>query len=183
MRICERVGYLVAINRPVQSVASVLLIVMPRILVVEDESIVAEEIQDRLTRLGFDVVGVVDTGAAAVAWASRTRPDLVLMDIHLKGSLDGIDAADQIYRQQGTPVVYLTAYWDRATLDRARTIAQFGYVVKPAGARSAGGDRDGDPSLGSGAAAQREPAQLRDDPRRARQTRSWRQTTRVECGS
>src|SRR4051812_28505769 len=106
--------------------AFVSFIVMPRILVVEDESLVAGAIQERLTRLGAGAVGVVATGAPAVAWASRTRPDLVLMDIHLKGSLDGIDAAGEIYRELGTPVVYLTAYSDRATLDRARTIAQFG---------------------------------------------------------
>jgi PAS domain S-box-containing protein len=107
------------------------LTVKPRILVVDDEPIVAEEIRDRLIRLGYDVVGIADTGADAIAQAGRAQPDLVLMDLHLTGALDGIDAADRIYRQHGTPVVYLTAYADRSTIERARTIAQFGYVLKP----------------------------------------------------
>lgn len=106
-----------------------------RILVVEDEALIAEEIRDRLMRLGHDVVDVVDTGADALAAAERTRPDLVLMDIHLKGSIDGIQAADQISRWLGTPVVFLTAYSDQTTVERARSVAQFGYVLKPCSER------------------------------------------------
>ncbi len=102
-----------------------------RILVVEDEPLVAEEIQDRLTRLGYDVLGIVDTGPAAIEAAERLRPDLVLMDIRIKGEMDGIEAAERISRQASIPVVYLTAHSDHATLQRAKHTAQFGYLLKP----------------------------------------------------
>ena len=111
--------------------AVVYLTMSTRILVVEDEALIAEEIRDRLIRLGYDVVDTVDTGADALAAAELTRPDLVLMDVHLKGAIDGIQAADQISRWLGTPVVFLTAYSDQATVERARSVAQFGYVLKP----------------------------------------------------
>jgi two-component system cell cycle sensor histidine kinase/response regulator CckA len=102
-----------------------------RVLVVEDEALIAEEIHDRLTRLAFDVVGVEDTGEGAVRMADRTRPDLVLMDIRLKGHMDGIAAAAEIRRDLDIPVVFLTAHSDQATLQRAKAAAPFGYVLKP----------------------------------------------------
>ena len=90
-----------------------------RILVVEDEALIADEIQDRLQQLGCEVVGLADTATGAVEIAGSARPDLVLMDIRLKGQVDGIQAADKIYRQFDIPVVFLTAHSDQATLDRA----------------------------------------------------------------
>jgi len=102
-----------------------------RILIVEDEALIAEEIQDRLQRLGYRIVGIADTGTMALDLAERTQPDLVLMDIQIKGEMDGINTAERIYQQLQTPVVYVTAHADQATLNRAKNIAQFGYVLKP----------------------------------------------------
>ncbi|OAI11768.1 hypothetical protein A1507_19770 [Methylomonas koyamae] len=102
-----------------------------RILIVEDEALIAEEMQDRLQRLGYQVAGIADTGPTAISLAEQTRPDLVLMDIQLKGEMDGIETAERIYRQLHIPVVYVTAHADHATLHRAKNIAQFGYILKP----------------------------------------------------
>lgn len=102
-----------------------------RILIVEDEALIAEEMQDRLQRLGYQVAGIADTGPTAISIAEQTRPDLVLMDIQLKGEMDGIETAERIYRQLHIPVVYVTAHADHATLHRAKNIAQFGYILKP----------------------------------------------------
>jgi PAS domain S-box-containing protein len=102
-----------------------------RVLVVEDEAIVAEEIRDRLERLRVEVVGVADTGEQAIQAAAETRPDLVLMDIRLKGALDGIQTAAILRERFDVPVVYLTAHSDPSTLDRAMQGASFGYVLKP----------------------------------------------------
>jgi PAS domain S-box-containing protein len=106
-----------------------------RILIVEDETIVADGLRDQLQHLGHEVVGLADNGRMAVELAGRTRPDLVLMDLQLKGDLDGIQAADLIYREQNIPIVYVTADADEATLMRARGPARFGYVLKPVQAR------------------------------------------------
>lgn len=102
-----------------------------RVVVVEDEALIAEEIRGRLQRLDCQVAGVADTGADAIALAEREKPDLVLMDIRLKGKMDGIEAADQIYRRFDIPIVYLTAHSDVATIQRAKATGQFGYVLKP----------------------------------------------------
>ncbi|HLK56731.1 MAG TPA: response regulator [Chthonomonadaceae bacterium] len=102
-----------------------------RILVVEDEALLAEELQQRLTHMGYQVVGIADTAQGAIEAAERMRPDLVLMDIQLKGETDGIEAADHIYRRLNIPIVHLTAHSDRATLQRAKATTPFGYVLKP----------------------------------------------------
>lgn len=102
-----------------------------RILVVEDESIVALDIQERLESLGYDVPTTVAAGEKAIEQAGLLRPDLVLMDIHLQGQMDGIEAADQIRRQFGIPVIYLTANADHPTVERAKFTEPFGYVIKP----------------------------------------------------
>ena len=102
-----------------------------RILVVEDEVLIAEEIRERLGAAGYPVVAVADTGARALELAEETRPDLVLMDIRLKGPIDGIEAGEAIYERCRVPIVYLTAHSDQATLQRAKTRAAFGYVLKP----------------------------------------------------
>lgn len=102
-----------------------------RILVVEDESIVALDIQERLESLGYDVPATVAAGEKAIEQAGLLRPDLVLMDIHLQGQMDGIEAADHIRRQFGIPVIYLTANADHPTVERAKFTEPFGYVIKP----------------------------------------------------
>jgi AmiR/NasT family two-component response regulator len=102
-----------------------------RILVVEDEALIAEEIEDRLSRLGFQVVGLADTAAKAIHLTEQTRPGLVLMDIRLKGEPDGIAAAAAITERLNVPVVFLTAHADEPTLQRAKATGPFGYVLKP----------------------------------------------------
>ena len=101
------------------------------ILIVEDEFILANDLALRLQDLGYAVVGVAATGADAVALADRQHPNLVLMDIHLQGPLDGVDAALEIRRRQRLPVVFLTAYADDDTLQRAKLAEPFGYILKP----------------------------------------------------
>jgi PAS domain S-box-containing protein len=101
------------------------------IMIVEDELIVAQNLQNLLFKLGYDVCGIVNSGQKAIRKAEELRPDLVLMDIKLSGSMDGIDAADQIYSRFQVPVVYLTAYADDETLQRAKTTDPFGYILKP----------------------------------------------------
>jgi PAS domain S-box-containing protein len=102
-----------------------------RVLVVEDESIVALDLQRCLTRLGHAVAGVTARGDDAVRLAGELRPDLVLMDIRLQGEMDGVHAAEQIRHRFQVPVVYLTAHADEATLQRAKVTEPFGYVLKP----------------------------------------------------
>ena len=103
----------------------------PRILVVEDETVVSLDMQDRLTALGYEVSGAVARGEDALAQVEAGRPDLVLMDIRLKGAMDGIAAAEEIRRRWRLPVVYLTAYTEDSTLQRAKLTEPFGYVIKP----------------------------------------------------
>jgi DNA-binding NtrC family response regulator len=103
----------------------------PRILIVEDEAIVALDIEERLRRLGYEVVGTVDSRADALASAAALHPDLVLMDVELRDDGDGIAAAEQLRAELAIPVVFLTAYADAATIDRAKRASPHGYVVKP----------------------------------------------------
>ncbi len=102
-----------------------------RILVVDDERIVAMDIGRTLERLGYDIAGLVSTGEDAIVQAGEKRPDLVLMDIRLGEGIDGIEAAAQIAELFDIPVVFLTAYSDDATLNRAKAGRPFGYLVKP----------------------------------------------------
>ncbi|MBI5675929.1 MAG: PAS domain S-box protein [Nitrospirae bacterium] len=101
------------------------------ILVVEDESIVAEDIKTSLEKMGYAVPAVVSTGAEAIQKASELNPDLVLMDIMLKDKMSGITAAGQIRSLFNIPVIYLTAYVDDDTLERAKLTEPFGYITKP----------------------------------------------------
>lgn len=101
------------------------------ILVVEDERIIAKGIEKRLKGLGYDVVGLVSTGEEAVQKATELRPDLILMDIRLGPGMDGVEAANLIRTRFSIPIVYLTAYSDNATLQRAKVTEPFGYVLKP----------------------------------------------------
>jgi len=102
-----------------------------RVLVVEDEPIVAEDIANRLERMGYEVVDVVESGEAAIATAATTTPDLALMDIVLEGEMDGIQAAEHLRKNYGIPIVYLTANADETTLQRAKATIPFGYILKP----------------------------------------------------
>lgn len=102
-----------------------------KILVVEDELIAAENISRNLKKLGYEVIGIVDSGIEAIETATNQHPNLVLMDIMLQGDLDGIEAAGHIRSQLKIPVVYMTAYADDNTLSRAKLTEPYGYLVKP----------------------------------------------------
>ncbi len=102
-----------------------------QIMVVEDEGIVAMEIEMRLKELGYVVSAVVASGDQAIEKVAEMRPDLVLMDIKLRGEVDGVEAAEQIRVRFDIPVVYLTAYADENTLQRAKITEPFGYILKP----------------------------------------------------
>jgi DNA-binding NtrC family response regulator len=102
-----------------------------RILVVEDEAVVALDIQGRLRRLGYEVVGTAASYANALAQAAEVRPDLVLMDIALRDGPDGIAAAERLRAELAVPVVFLTAFADAETLERAKRVSPHGYIVKP----------------------------------------------------
>ena len=102
-----------------------------KILVVEDDTIIAITIEGRLKQFGYRVVGRASTAKDAISKTIEFEPDLVLMDIHLKGPVDGIEAAETIYGIHNIPVVYLTAFSDENTLERAQKTSPFGYIVKP----------------------------------------------------
>jgi len=103
----------------------------PTILVVEDEYITGADLQNKLRKMGFDVPLIVDTGQQAIDAAAGLQPDLILMDITLKGEMTGIEAAEVIGRQQGIPVVFLTAHSDETTVEKAVRSVPFGYLIKP----------------------------------------------------
>lgn len=106
---------------------------MPKtnVLVVEDESIVSKDIQHSLTKLGYNVVGAASNGEKAIALAKAENPDIVLMDIMLKGDMNGIEAASVIREEYSIPVIFLTAYADEATLAKAKVTEPYGYIIKP----------------------------------------------------
>ena len=102
-----------------------------KIMIVEDEWITADDIRMSLQSLGYTVSSVVSSGEEAIQKAEKDKPDLVLMDIMLKGKMDGIEAASQIRSCYNIPIIYLTAYADEKILERARITEPFGYIVKP----------------------------------------------------
>lgn len=101
------------------------------ILIVEDETIVALDMRQRLEKLGYQVCGIASTAAIAIDKYRQCRPDLVLMDIKLKGDQDGIEAATVIQQEGGPPVIFVTAFTDAATIERVHAASPFGYIVKP----------------------------------------------------
>jgi PAS domain S-box-containing protein len=101
------------------------------ILVVEDDYIVAKVIDESLKSLGYAVAGMVATGEEAIATAESEKPDLVLMDIRLQGEMDGISASEKIQAAFDIPVIFLTAFSDKKTFERALVTAPYGYVIKP----------------------------------------------------
>jgi signal transduction histidine kinase len=103
----------------------------PSILIVEDERIIAKDLQQTLAAQGYDAGAIASSAEDAIAAAARRCPDLVIMDIRIKGKRDGIEAAQILQRDFGVPVVYLTAHADHATLERAKLTEPYGYLVKP----------------------------------------------------
>ncbi len=101
------------------------------ILIVEDEAIVAQEIKICLENMGHSVVSIASRGEEAIGKAEEKRPDLILMDIQLKGQMDGIEAADIIQSRFDIPVIFLTAHYDDERLERAKSTRPYGYVLKP----------------------------------------------------
>jgi DNA-binding LytR/AlgR family response regulator len=101
------------------------------VLVVEDESIVSKDIQHSLKKLGYNVVGAASTGERAFELASSEKPDIILMDIMLKGDVNGIEVASRVKEELQIPVIYLTAYADESTLEKAKVTEPYGYIIKP----------------------------------------------------
>jgi DNA-binding LytR/AlgR family response regulator len=101
------------------------------IFIVEDESIVAKDIQNSLTKLGYNVVGLANNGKDAIEKIEELSPDLVLMDIMIKGNLTGIDVSEKVKEKMNIPVIFLTAYADEGTLSRAKITEPYGYILKP----------------------------------------------------
>jgi len=102
-----------------------------RILIIEDEAIIAMEVESQLQGLGYEVTSIVDTGKKAIEKAEADKPDLMLMDIRINGEMDGIEAAEVIRNKFGIPVIFSTAYLDQERIERAKITMPFGYVLKP----------------------------------------------------
>jgi len=103
----------------------------PKVLIVEDDTIIVNVVQWRLSKLGYDVCGSAGTGADAMDMAAKMQPDIVLMDINLKGELDGIDTAKRIKENFNIPVIFVSAYIDEETISRAKAIIPDGFIRKP----------------------------------------------------
>lgn len=101
------------------------------ILIVEDENIVAKDIQLSLKKLGYNVAGICSSGKEAIEAVAEKNPDLVLMDIMLKGPMNGIEATEEIRQKFDKPIIYLTAYADESTMVKAKITEPYGYIIKP----------------------------------------------------
>ncbi len=104
---------------------------MKKIMIVEDEAVIALGLAQRLTEMGYDVIGTFHSGEAALENARDLQPDIVLMDIMMPGDLDGIDAAKILREDLGIPVIFLTAYSEDKFIERAKLVEPYGYLVKP----------------------------------------------------
>jgi len=102
-----------------------------RLMIVEDEALLVEDLSKRLTKLGYQVVGIAPSGEASLESAERLHPDLVLMDIQLRGQLDGIGAAEKLRDRFEIPVVFITGNADDHTFERAKAVCPLGFVLKP----------------------------------------------------
>jgi two-component system, cell cycle sensor histidine kinase and response regulator CckA len=102
-----------------------------KILIVEDEGLIARDIASRLERSGYAVVGIAEAGDEALRKVEEFAPDLILMDIRINGDMDGVETATRIQEQFDLPIIYITAHSDRETLDRAKITAPFGFLTKP----------------------------------------------------
>ncbi|UUX91315.1 response regulator [Methanoplanus endosymbiosus] len=101
------------------------------ILIVEDDAIISMDIEQRVQKLGHKVVGVVDRAEKAFRTIIEKKPDLILMDINLKGEMDGISIADRLYKEMNIRVIYITAYSDAGMKERAEKTYPLGYIIKP----------------------------------------------------
>ncbi len=101
------------------------------ILIVEDENIIALDIKNRVKLMGYNIAGVLPSGEEAVAKIKDLRPDLILMDIFLKGKITGIEAAVKIHASYNIPIIYITSYNDEYTLKQVSRSSHSGYLVKP----------------------------------------------------
>jgi CheY-like chemotaxis protein len=102
-----------------------------RILIVEDEAIVALHLRQELTKLGYEMAGIATTGEQALKMIEEVFPDVILMDIHIQGEMDGIETVKRIPRYLHIPVIYVTAYSEDSTLKRASDTRPYGYLIKP----------------------------------------------------
>ena len=102
-----------------------------KILIVEDEMILASDVKYQLEELGYNVVGIVNNGKDAIKLTLETDPDVILMDIVIKGDIDGIETAQQINKLYNIPIIYTTAYFDEEILERAKKTEPYGYIIKP----------------------------------------------------
>lgn len=102
-----------------------------KILVVEDEMIIGAKISMQLTSLGYEVTGILPRGDEAILHLEQNKPDIVLLDINLKGTIDGIETAKQIHQKHDTPIIYITANSDEATFNRAKSTKPFAFIAKP----------------------------------------------------
>lgn len=102
-----------------------------KVLIAEDDAIVALDLQGMVMRLGFDVVSIAENGQTAIAAARRFQPDVILLDMVLSGSMDGIEVAREVHRHLDIPIVFCVASPDLATLSRAKDISYAGYLLKP----------------------------------------------------
>ena len=102
-----------------------------RIMIVEDEGIIADHIATRLERNGYTVAGIVTSSEEALDRIPSLMPDLILMDIRIKGDEDGIETANKVRERFDIPIIYLTAHSDRQTIDRAKSTGAFGFLTKP----------------------------------------------------
>ena len=102
-----------------------------RILVVEDEALVAEDLKEILRGFGYEVTGIAESGDEAITLAGETLPDLIFMDINLSGEMNGLTAAGEIRSRWGIPIIYVTAFASQAIIDRAKKSIPSGYIIKP----------------------------------------------------
>src|SRR5687767_14872735 len=113
------------------SVIAALMDTLIKILVVEDEMIIGAKISMQLTSLGYEVTGMLPRGEEAIAHVAENKPDIVLLDINLKGKLDGIETALQLQKVADIPIIYLTANSDEATFNRAKVSRPYAFIAKP----------------------------------------------------
>ena len=102
-----------------------------KILIVEDEKIVALDLKRRLTKLGYQVTGMAANGQKALSLVDQELPNIVLMDIHIQGEMDGVEVADRLQKAHSIPIIYLTAYSEEKTVTRAKATKPYGYLLKP----------------------------------------------------
>ncbi|MEJ0101342.1 MAG: response regulator [Bacteroidota bacterium] len=102
-----------------------------KILIVEDEMIIAAKISMQLTNLGYEVTGILPRGEEAILHVEENKPDIILLDINLKGKLDGIETAAQLQQRDNIPIIYLTANSDEATFNRAKPTRPYAFIAKP----------------------------------------------------